>query len=104
MGLKALLTVDLNNTDSERRKKFNAEMAARKWSKLQNLTTAWVASFQPNVSRDEALRVSKHDVKEAANAAEIKEWHAAVQLGPQPTDEFNRISTMIEQISSQISR
>ena len=81
MGLKALLTVDLEkNVTNEQREIFNRKLNELMWNKLETLTNAWVSSFKENITAFTALAETKKDVKAAADAANIKMYHCAVQF------------------------
>lgn len=81
MGYKALLTLDLENgVSSEKRKKVYDQLEKEKWSKLKSLPTAWSCSFSNDVSRDLAVQGCKDDVANAAKAAGVSTYNAAVQV------------------------
>ncbi len=89
MGYKALLTLDLENgVSSERRQKVYEHLKQAKWAKLKSLTTTWKCSFNDDVSRDSAIRVSKQDVADAAKNAGVYNYNAVVQVGQGEVEEF----------------
>ena len=81
MGLKALLTVDLENgVTNNQRERFNNKLNDLMWNKLENFTTAWISSFKDNVTVPTAFAQVKKDVKAAADEGGIKTFHGAVQF------------------------
>lgn len=82
MGLKAMVTVDLNeDVTSSQRETFNSEMAEQQWAKIKPLTTTWHASFEDDLSKDRVVSMTKSDIAAAAKTAEIKSYDAAVMVG-----------------------
>lgn len=81
MGLKAMLTVDLNRTTEDQRNTFNRELEVEKWAKIKILTTMWQATFQDNVSEDGVIRISKSDVAKAAATAGITSYDVGLMIG-----------------------
>jgi hypothetical protein len=81
MKLYALLTVDLKNTDSEKRDKFNNALKEKKWIKISNLTTSWKASFNADSSYKGASAACISDLKTAADESKISDYSYAFQLG-----------------------
>lgn len=82
MGLKVLLTVDLENgVTSDQRKIFNEKLKELNWIKITSLTTTWRASFSDTTSISSALSETKNDVKSAATVGRITTYHCAVQFG-----------------------
>jgi len=75
MGCSVLLTVDLMNADSSKRREFEKEMKKRQW-KMHGETTTWSAVFEDGVSEIDAKKTTKSDVIEAANASSIETWSA----------------------------
>ena len=90
MGLKALLTLDLEKkATDEQRKTFNEKMAKLNWFKIKNLTTAWQAEFEDNVSLSVALATTKSDVTKAIKEAKVLQYHAVVQFGNNTPSAFS---------------
>lgn len=88
MGLKAMLTVDLNNdVSSKQRDDFNKALENEGWSKITSLTTTWQAGFKDGVGRSGAIGAAKKDVQTAAKKAGVSSYDAAVMVG----DEFPEV-------------
>jgi hypothetical protein len=82
MGYKALLTLDLENeVSSKKREKFYEYLKNEKWSNLPGLTTAWQCSYKEDVTRETAIRVAKNDVADASRHSGVSSYNAAVQVG-----------------------
>lgn len=88
MGLRAMLTVDLNGVDSETRTKFNDELSKRNWTKIPKLTTTWRASFGDDVSAEDAETIANHEVWEITKKLNIANWEACVMVGPRKPHNF----------------
>jgi hypothetical protein len=86
MGLKAMLTVDLNRTNEDQRKTFNQEMVNLQWIKIKELTTIWYTAFSDGATEEGITKTCKNDVAQAAAKAGISSYDAGVMIGQnQPT-------------------
>ena len=89
MGLKAMVTVDLNqNVTSSERRTFNEKMAERKWTKVEPLTTVWRASFNDDIEYEDVVRTTKSDVRQAVKEADIDSFEAGVMVGSKTPSVF----------------
>lgn len=89
MALRALLTLDIDRkASSEKRQKFYDYLNDKNWTKIPKLTTAWKAQFTDGVSQQDALKVTKNDVRGAANHSGISTYDAAVHFGEYDIETF----------------
>lgn len=88
MGKVAMLSVDLNKVTSNQRDLFYKKLKELKWSKIANLTTIWKVSFEEDVSKVEAISITKDDVKASAKYAKIISYDAVVHIGDSSPAEF----------------
>lgn len=76
-----MLSVDLNeNTSTESRDTFNKEMAAKKWKKLEKLTTIWWGTWKDSTKDEEIFKTTKTHVSEAAKKAKILAYDGVVSI------------------------
>jgi hypothetical protein len=81
MGYKALITLDLTNTDEMKREKFYNFLTEKKWVKIENITTAWKTSFIDNTYRSEAISILKKDIRKAKEISGVYSVNFAIQVG-----------------------
>jgi len=81
MGLKAMLTVDLNDVTREQREKFYLELEKKQWKKIKSLTTIWQVGFQDGATEASIIQATKNDVTSAASAAGIRSYDSGVMVG-----------------------
>ncbi len=80
MGLKALITLDLNDTTTPQRNTFYEKLKEYKWSRVGRLTTTWKCSFQNGISRLDASNEIISDIENAKRFAKISEVEYAFQM------------------------
>lgn len=89
MSFYALLTVDLNNyVDEDARDEFNEYLKDKNFVKLK-LTTTWRVTFTAGTETG-ALALTKKVVADAAAAAGIQDYEAAVIFGQNPHKVWNQ--------------
>lgn len=82
MKFKVLLTLDLKkDTSSDERKKFYDYLESQKWVKIDNLTTAWRCSFLEKISKEDAIKIVKADLKKASKESGVSSYNYAFQIG-----------------------
>jgi len=81
MGYKALITIDLPGATGEERDAFYESLKKDNWKKLNNLTTAWTASFKDDVERQPAVEILENEIKKAKKESSISKVNFAIQLG-----------------------
>ncbi len=80
MGLKVLITLDLQNATDKQRDAFYSILKKENWNKLSTLTTTWKASFKDEVTRISAIRIIKQDLIAAKSHSGINRVDFAFQL------------------------
>ncbi|MBN1462629.1 MAG: hypothetical protein JW922_03005 [Paludibacteraceae bacterium] len=80
MGLKALITLDLPNVTEDQRNLFYQSLTENRWTKINCLTTAWKASFNDNVNKNNALIVLENDLQSAKTSSGVRRVEYAIQL------------------------
>ncbi len=80
MGLKALITLDLNDATTQQRDTFYEKLKESQWSRVGRLTTTWKCSFKNGSSRLGASNVIISDIENARRIAKISEVEYAFQL------------------------
>lgn len=87
MAVCVMLSIDLNNVTSTVRAKFYEELQGKQWAKLK-LTTTWRARFNDNVSKADAISVTKSDVASAAKTAGVVSYEAAASASDEAPTEW----------------
>lgn len=80
MGYKALITIDLSSVDSKTREEFYEILKEKNWSKIDNLTTAWRASFNDEATRSGSISTLENDLKKAKEKSKANRVDYAIQL------------------------
>lgn len=80
MGLKALITLDLNDATTQQRNTFYEKLKESHWSRVGRLTTTWKCSFQDGSSRIGTSNVIISDIENARRIAKISEVEYAFQM------------------------
>jgi len=76
-----LITLDLNYTTSIERDRFYEILTQKKWIKIDSLTTAWVKTFDQDISRDQAFIILQLDIETASRLSKVKSVEFAIQVG-----------------------
>ena len=84
----ALLTFDLKDTPQPIRDKFYQALDALKWNRIPDITTAWWATFKPDLGVDAIVATTKNDVATAATQAGVLKYTAVVEVGPEKPTRF----------------
>ncbi|MDP2308601.1 MAG: hypothetical protein Q8P18_21450 [Pseudomonadota bacterium] len=85
-----LVHVELENkVSSAKRAIFDEEMAARKWQKLPDPYTTWIASWKDGITASQANRQTELDVASAAETAGISVYEAVMHVGPGKPTRFS---------------
>ncbi len=80
MNFRALITLDLPNTFSEKKNLFYEELHAMQWYKIKNISTAWGVNFNEGFDRLSAVSTLKYDIKKAKYLSGIPKVSYAIQL------------------------
>lgn len=80
MGLKVLITLDLNDASTSQRQEFNSILEEHNWIKVGKLTTTWRCSFYDSVTRESAKNTILTRLQEAQDKTKIKEIEYAFQM------------------------
>ncbi len=80
MGYKALITLDLPDASNEQRNVFYETLSNEKWTKIDNLTTSWKASFQDGIERVDAIKILHKHLLQAKIDSKVTSVHYALQL------------------------
>jgi hypothetical protein len=80
MGLKAMITLDLNDATTFQRNTFYEKLKEFKWTRVGRLTTTWKCSFQDGISRNAATNEIISDIEKAKIHSKITEVEYAFQM------------------------
>ena len=80
--LEALLSLDLREAGSAARAAFVRSLEENDWEAVPEVAHAFCASLE-DMTRDEALGEIEADLAEAAAAASIESYGAAIQMSPE---------------------
>ncbi|MDA3882998.1 MAG: hypothetical protein PF481_06915 [Bacteroidales bacterium] len=80
MGYKALITLDLPNSNNTIRNEFYNFLEEHNWYKIDSLTTAWIVNFNEETKRENALKTLRTRLKTAKEISKASEVKYAIQL------------------------
>jgi hypothetical protein len=83
----ATLTIVLHHEKPSLYAKFEEHLKQEKWTKRIRMT--WSAAFEAGLSSDDAIRITKADVRAAAKVGQVKSLDALVQIGNSKATSFS---------------
>jgi|WetSurMetagenome_2_1015567.scaffolds.fasta_scaffold01651_15 hypothetical protein len=90
MSRIAVLTIEVSEEVPESQwDTFTAELARLEWELVEPMTATWCGAYEDDVSEEEAVEMVMEDVAAAAEAAQIREFDAAVHFGPNTPSVFS---------------
>lgn len=76
MGACILVTVDLHEKETQKRREFDDRMSGRGWSRFENVAGAYLYEFDGEALPLEAAVIAAKHVEDSASEAGVAAWDA----------------------------